>query len=89
MERMDNLYFFRLLSVRENREFFISNRMAKQVNIPTYILNGAIRHFERVLQNSIPSDRSTKTLEAFRLGKQDLLKLKRLLSQYDKTDNRY
>lgn len=52
--------------------------MAKKIEIPAYILDGVIRHFEAVIENHQPRQRTIRSMEALRQAKQDLAKLKRL-----------
>ncbi len=52
--------------------------MAKKIEIPQYVLDGAIRHFEAVLSNHKPRQRTIRAMEAYRQAKLDLAKLRRI-----------
>lgn len=52
-----------------------------KVEIPDYFLKSFIRHFERITENSKASPSDIKTSEALRLGKKDIVKLKRFVNK--------
>lgn len=52
-----------------------------KVEIPDYFLKSFIRHFERITENCKASPSDIKTSEALRLGKKDLIKLKRFINK--------
>ena len=64
-----------------------------KVEIPDYFLKSFIRHFERITENCKASPSDIKTSEALRLGKKDVIKLKRFINQksiiYETKDHRY
>lgn len=55
--------------------------MAKKAEVPEYVLDNVIRHLEKIIELGRPKDTSTKAIEAFRLARIDLAKLKRLKTQ--------
>ena len=52
-----------------------------KVEIPDYFLKSFIRHFERITENCKASPSDIKTSEALRLGKKDVIKLKRFINK--------
>lgn len=52
-----------------------------KVEIPDYFLKSFIRHFERITENCKDSPSDIKTSEALRLGKKDVIKLKRFINK--------
>ncbi|HCW57553.1 MAG TPA: hypothetical protein DHR60_06270 [Bacteroides uniformis] len=52
-----------------------------KVEIPDYFLKSFIRHFERITENCKASPSDIKTSEALRLGKKDIVKLKRFVNK--------
>lgn len=64
-----------------------------KVEIPDYFLKSFIRHFERITENCKASPSDIKTSEALRLGKKDVIKLKRFINKksiiYETKDHRY
>lgn len=55
--------------------------MAKKVEVPEYVLENVIRHLERMIELGQPKISTTRAIEAFRLTRQDVAKLKRLKNQ--------
>ncbi|MEL5894199.1 hypothetical protein AAE250_11910 [Bacteroides sp. GD17] len=57
-----------------------------RVEIPDYLLKSMLRHFERITDycKAAPSD--IKTGEALRLGKKDIVKIKRLITKNESKD---
>ena len=53
-----------------------------KIEIPDYLLDSVIRHFERIVRNVKASPSDIKTGEALRLGKKDLEKLKKLKEKW-------
>lgn len=52
-----------------------------KVEIPDYFQKSFIRHFERITENCKASPSDIKTSEALRLGKKDVIKLKRFINK--------
>jgi len=65
------------------KKFFIVSleNIIMKVEIPNYILKSLIRHFERITENCKPSPSDIKTCEALRLGKKDIVKLKKIVDK--------
>lgn len=55
--------------------------MAKKVEVPEYVLENVIRHLERMIELGQPKISTIRAIEAFRLARQDVAKLKRLKNQ--------
>ena len=65
------------------KKFFIVSleNFIMKVEIPDYFLKSFIRHFERITENCKASPSDIKTSEALRLGKKDIVKLKRFVNK--------
>lgn len=57
-----------------------------KVEIPDYFLKSFIRHFERITENCKAAPSDIKTGEALRLGKKDIVKIKRLITKNESKD---
>lgn len=54
----------------------------KHMNIPTYIIENAVRHFERIALKCKAPPLDTRTANALRLARRDLVAIKKHMDKY-------